>query len=136
VASALAGDELFSLSVEDLGSYCLVRLEGELDVLTTAKLRAALNELLVDAGQVHLVVDLTSLTFMDSSGLGALVRAQRQARGLRGSFAVVCPEGPVLRVLALTGLVHVLRVFGSLDAATAERAASGTDQATGATSSS
>ena len=114
-----SGDGLFSLSVEDRAPYCVLRLEGELDVSTTARLRAALNEQLVDEGRVHLVVDLTALEFMDSSGLGTLVRAQRQTRALRGSFAVVCPEGPVLKVMTITGLTHVLRVHDSLDAATA-----------------
>lgn len=114
-----AGDELFELSVEHRDPYRVLRLEGELDVSTTARLRAALNQQLVDEGQVHLVVDLTGLTFMDSSGLGALVRAQRQARGLRGTFAVVCPGGPVLKVMTLTGLTHVLRVHDTLDEATA-----------------
>lgn len=114
------GDGLFELAVERRDPYLVLRLEGELDVSTTAQLRAALNQQLVDEAQVHLVVDLTALTFMDSSGLGTLVRAQRQARGLRGSFAVVCPDGPVLKVMALTGLTHVLRVHDTLDAATAE----------------
>ena len=113
-------DEVFSLSVEQHDRYRVVRLEGELDVFTTSRLRAALNEQLVDEGQVHLVVDLTRLSFMDSSGLGALVRAQRQARALRGSFADVCDEGPVLRVMTVTGLVHVLRVHDSLEAATVD----------------
>src|SRR3954466_14536363 len=108
-------DEQFSMSVEVQGSHCVVGLAGELDVSTTAQLRALLNEQIVDLGRVHLVVDLTRLTFMDSSGLGALVRAQRQARGLRGSFAVACTEGPVFRVITVTGLVHVLRVFPSVD---------------------
>jgi anti-anti-sigma factor len=114
------GDELFELSVETRDAYRVLRLRGELDVFTTSTLRAELNRQLVDEGQVHLVVDLTGLTFLDSSGLGTLVRAQRQARGLRGSFAVVCDEGPVLRVMSLTGLTHVLRVHDTLDAATAE----------------
>ena len=115
-----SGGGLFELSVETRAGYCVLRLRGELDVFTTARLRSALNRQLVDEGQVHLVVDLTGLTFLDSSGLGTLVRAQRQARGLRGSFAVVCGEGPVLRVMSLTGLTHVLRVHDTLDAATAE----------------
>ena len=114
-----SGDELFELAVEPRDAYCLLRLTGELDVSTTARLRAVLNQQLVDEGRVHLVVDLTGLTFMDSSGLGTLVRAQRQARGLRGSVAIVCDEGPVLRVMTLTGLTHVLRVHDTLEAATA-----------------
>ncbi|GAA1132900.1 STAS domain-containing protein [Nocardioides aquiterrae] len=115
-----ADDGLLELSVEAGEASCVLRLSGELDVYTTARLRAALTQQLVDEGRVHVVVDLTGVTFLDSSGLGTLVRAQRQARGLRGSFAVVCGEGPVLRVMSLTGLTHVLRVHDTLEAATAE----------------
>lgn len=113
-------DGLFELTVEERDAFTVLRLAGELDVFTTSRLRAELDRQLVDEGRVHLVVDLTDLAFMDSSGLGTLIRAHRQARRLRGSFAVVCPDGPVLKVMAVTGLVHVLRVHGTLAAATAE----------------
>ena len=113
-------DGQLTVTVEQRAPYCIVAASGELDVFTTAQLRATLQERLVDAADVHLVVDLSGLAFMDSSGLGTLVRTHKQARGLRGSFAVVCPAGPVRKVIELTGMVHVLRVFDTLDAATGE----------------
>jgi anti-sigma B factor antagonist len=115
-------DGLLTVTVAEHAPYCVVAVSGELDVYTTARLRAVLQERLVDAGDVHLVVDLSGLTFMDSTGLGALVRVHKQARNLRGTLAVVCGDGPVRRVIALTGMLHVLRVFDSLEAATAASA--------------
>lgn len=113
-------DDGMASSTERRGGFDVIRLSGELDVSSTAGVRAVVDALVIDEARVHLVVDLTEVTFMDSSGLGALVRAQRRCRGLRGSFAVVCPDGPVLRVITLTGLLRVLRVFDTLDAATSE----------------
>jgi anti-anti-sigma factor len=114
------GSGLLTVTVEERAAYCVVAASGELDVSTTAQLRATLQERLVDAADVHLVIDLSGLAFMDSSGLGTLVRAHKQARTLRGTFAVVCADGPVRKVIELTGMVHVLRVFDTLEAATAE----------------
>ena len=112
--------QIFSVAIERQGPYCIVRLAGELDIATTSKLRRVLKERLVDAGEVNIVVDLTELDFMDSSGLGVLIGMHKRARALRGSLAVVCPDGPVLRVMSITGLLHVLHVHASLEAATAE----------------
>lgn len=113
-----AMDGLLTIAVVDRAPYCVVEVVGELDVYTTAQLRVVLQERLVQS-DVHLVVDLTGVSFMDSTGLGLLVRVHKQARTLRGSLAVVCVEGPVRRVIAVTGMLHVLRVFDSIEEATA-----------------
>lgn len=119
MAHGYADAAAFSLSTESHGAVEVIRLAGELDIHTTAQLREAVDGLLVDDHRVHLVVDLTGLTFIDSSGLGALVRVQRQCRTLRGSLVVVADEGPALRLMTLTGMTHVLRIVESLDAALA-----------------
>lgn len=120
MAEPQAGDALFTLSTERHGTVEVVRLAGELDIHSTAQVRAVVDGLVVDEHRVHLVVDLTALTFIDSSGLGALVRVQRQCRNLRGSLVVVCPEGAALRLMTLTGMTHVLRICETLESALAQ----------------
>ena len=111
----------FSVTVDERDGVTVVRVVGELDVFSVGTLRESLDDVVIDAvGTTNLVVDLTGLTFMDSSGLGALVRTQKKVRVLRGTFGVVCCEGPVLRLLTLTGLTHVLRVSETVDAAIAK----------------
>ena len=111
----------FSVTVDERDGVSVVRVVGELDVFSVGTLRESLDDVVIDAvGTTNLVVDLTGLTFMDSSGLGALVRTQKKVRVLRGTFGVVCCEGPVLRLLTLTGLTHVLRVSETVDAAIAK----------------
>ena len=122
-ASDVPGDDSFSLRVEDRRDggrrSAVVSLVGELDVYTVSSVRATLDDLLVD-GASPVVVDLTELAFMDSSGLGTLVAAHKKARVLRSALVVVCADGVVLRLLSVTGLIRVLHVAESVERAYAE----------------
>jgi len=60
-------------------------------------------------------VDLREVRFMDSMGLGVLIGARRKVTELDGSFALVCGEGPVRRVLDVSGLTQVFEVVGSTE---------------------
>ena len=94
----------------------LVRASGELDVFTTPLLRDALLGLPLESLSAA-VVDLAGLTFIDSSGLGVLVAAQKKLRTGGGALRVVCDGGPVLRMLEITGLLGTITVFGTVDEA-------------------
>ena len=56
------------------GRIAVVRLDGRLNMVAAPRLKAAI-EGVVEAGGTHVVVDLTAVSFMDSSGLGALIAA-------------------------------------------------------------
>ena len=96
------------------GDVLFVVVRGEHDIYTAPTLRDRLDEALgaptVPAG---VVVDLSSATFLDSSILGALLEARRQALE-KGIGYVVClgeaPEPGVQRILEITGLVPVFPV--------------------------
>jgi stage II sporulation protein AA (anti-sigma F factor antagonist) len=96
----------------------VVRLPAEVDVASAPALRdemlAALNR-----DGVHLVLDALDVTFMDSSGVNALVRARERAEALGGSLHVVTRSPQVRRVLQITGLEERLGLTGSLAAAVA-----------------
>jgi anti-anti-sigma factor len=93
--------------------YDLVTLTGELDIVSGAPLR----RLALEAGhdQARLVVDLSEVSFMDSSGIGTLVSMRREARSRGAELELVCPDGPVLRVLTMVKLDQVIPVHDSLD---------------------
>jgi anti-sigma B factor antagonist len=69
----------------------------------------ALNEAIAEM-EVPLVVDLTSVVFMDSTGLALLMNARRRAVRLGHGFAIVCPTGPIARVFEIADMVGSLRV--------------------------
>jgi len=85
---------------------------GEIDIATADILRSAL-ERARESGRRDIWVDLSDVTFMDSSGLNALVRADHDFAGHNGRLTVICPTGPVRRTLELTGLVGELNVQAS-----------------------
>jgi len=105
-AGAGASDPL-SVTVSE--GAAAVRLTGDVDLATVSSLRSRLHELVIN-GHVHLAVELDAVTFMDSSGLGVLVAAQREVRVFRGSLVLVAPSPPVRRLLSLTSLDKVFDV--------------------------
>jgi anti-anti-sigma factor len=95
-----------------VGFRCVLSVAGEIDIATANILRSALERAL-ESGSREIWVDLGEVTFMDSSGLNALVRADHDVAGHHGRLTVICPTGPVRRTLELTGLVHELNVRAS-----------------------
>ena len=86
-----------------------IALRGELDIAGSPGVRAALLEL-VAAGHINLVVDLSELDLIDSTGISALVAARRAALGAGGGFSARHAKPVVRRVLAISGLVEHLNV--------------------------
>jgi anti-sigma B factor antagonist len=95
-------------------------VEGEIDVATAPRLISALNETLGNV-KGSLVVDLTDVGFMDSTGLALLINAHRRLKHRRRGFAVVCPAGPLRRVFEITDMIDTLQVHP--DRVSAARAA-------------
>jgi anti-anti-sigma factor len=91
----------------------VVLLRGELDVATAEPLRGHIYTALTEHDPHRFVVDLTDLTFTDSSGLGILIWADRLLNR-RGRRLQLCnPRGQVLRVLHITGLHTRLHITDS-----------------------
>jgi len=96
-------------------------LGGEIDVATAPTLRAAL----LDAAESkchHIIVDLSRVEFLDSTGLGVLIGASKRAKENGGDCRLVARDGQILRLLRITGLLGVLAVYPSVDAALADDA--------------
>jgi anti-sigma B factor antagonist len=114
-------DELsIDLKTEDSGETHVFRLRGSLDLATAPTVRAAVMEA-IEGGSHHLIVDLTQLEFLDSTGLGVLIGAHRRTAERNGSFRLVISDGPISRLLNITGLIAVFAVYHSVDGAKRDR---------------
>jgi anti-sigma B factor antagonist len=100
------------------GRAGVIVAEGEIDLAAAPRLREAMTDHLT-AGRVHLLLDLTSVTFIDSTGLGLLVGAAKKSFGLGGSLRIVCSNERVLRILAITGISRSMTVLPTVEEATA-----------------
>jgi len=92
----------------------VVALAGEFDVYTVAAFRAELER--VGHFARPIIVDLTGVTLLDSSGIGALVSLLNQARSDGGSVGVICPHATLRRVFEITGLRDAFAFGDDLDA--------------------
>ena len=102
------------------GNAIVYSLRGSLDFETAPSLRAALLEA-ADEGKHDIVVDLSHLEFLDSSGLGALIGAHKRALEHAGRLRLIISAGPIARLLTITGLMDVLAVYPSTEAALEDR---------------
>ena len=101
-------DEIVT-SVDHDGRIVTIALHGEVDVLTVDQVRVALIEAL--AAQPHeIVVDLADLTFIDSTGLGALIFGFQRARDSGVRFRLARPSRSVRQILVLSGLLEVVEL--------------------------
>ncbi len=96
----------------------VVALVGEMDLASAPDVRARLNSY-VDASPVWLVLDVADVEFVDSTGLGVLVGALRRVRGSGGDVRIAAARPAMQRVLSVTGLDQVFRLFPTVEQATA-----------------
>ena len=81
----------------------VMAVSGELDLASAPEVRTALA-LAASGTDGHLILDLSDVTFIDSTALGTLLRADDQLAGDGVRMVLVCPPGPVQRLLVLTRL--------------------------------
>lgn len=90
------------------GDALVLRLVGELDLASASTLRSCLQNL---AGDVRTVVlDCEELTFLDSTGIGLVVRAQRELQERGGQLVIRSPRSHVRRVLDVTQVSRVIDI--------------------------
>jgi len=103
------------VSQADSGLAPLATVSGEVDVSSAPALRDGLTELIAKGTSV--VVDLTGVGFLDSTGLGALVAARKAAEDLGVQLPLVCSSERILKLFTITGLDGVFTICGSVDEA-------------------
>jgi anti-sigma B factor antagonist len=98
------------------GGRSVVELAGELDVYSVSRLRDAVAQLPRE-GKHRIAVEMSRLDFIDSSSLGVLVGATKQARALGGGVCLVGAQERILKMFRITGLVRIIPAFTGLDEA-------------------
>ena len=108
------GPVRFRVSEHRKAGTHVLRVDGELDVLTAPKLAAELYSV-IRKNDGNLAIDLRHAVFIDSAGLHILMSAHRRLTRASRRMWVVCGEGPVRRVIELARLVETLGVVPSLE---------------------
>jgi len=113
------------VSDDEQGRWTVLRVSGELDLVTSPVLRQRVHDVVAD-GRHRLVLDLSQVRFCDSSGVGVLVAARRLLRSCQGGLRLILPaqgavEGShVNRVLGALGVRRLFDVHPDLPSAVDE----------------
>ena len=112
------------LSTSNLGGYAVVSVSGEIDLESAAQLS---EHALTAAREVspNIVLDLSRVTFMDSTGLQVLIAVKRRAELAGGSLALVGVARAVMKVLTVTGLRETFTITDSIEDITSRLPAEG-----------
>jgi len=106
-----------SVATEERGDVVVISVGGEVDAHTAPAVREAVDDRIRPGARV--VVDLSDVTFLDSTGLGVLVTSLKRLREVDGSLDLVVASPRVLKVFTLTGLDVVIPIHETVDAALA-----------------
>jgi anti-anti-sigma factor len=101
---------MHSVTVDRSAAVAVVVGRGELDAYSAPDLEAAFADV---GAEARVVVDLDSVSFLDSTALGAVVRALREVDKRGGRARVVLPSGPARRIFEITALDGALPVAES-----------------------
>jgi stage II sporulation protein AA (anti-sigma F factor antagonist) len=96
----------FEVRVSDRPNACVAQIEGDIDITVVPELKEALEEVL-EAGCLNVVLDLTAVTYADSSALSLLVWLDRRLGPIGGRMVLTGANRDVTRILELSGLVQV-----------------------------
>lgn len=113
----------FTISETERSDARVIAISGELDVATVASLR----QLLLQRNGKHrlVVVDLTAVSFIDSTGLSALILGQRQQHEHGADLSLVGLQPQVEKVLEVTGLNEVFPIYDDVEDAMSAKGSEG-----------
>jgi len=101
--------------VKNIGAYAVLSLSGEIDMNNSVDARRAMLECLED--RRGLIVDLSQVAYIDSSGVASLIEAYQMAKNNSMHFALVDLSSAVRRVLELAHLDRVFPIYDKADEA-------------------
>ncbi len=87
-------------------------LQGEIDIYSAPQFKEVLVNGIED-GAKRVIVDLTEVTFIDSTALGVLVSGAKRVRPRNGTLDIVCSDENIIRIFEITGLDRIFGIYPS-----------------------
>ena len=95
-------EKLFSYEVQ--GDDLVVKLVGEIDHHSARALRGDIDELILECRPTKVILDLSEISFMDSSGLGFIMGRYSFAKEFGASLVLRAPTAAVMKIISLAGM--------------------------------
>lgn len=94
---------LFKIDSETKNGIPLLKIEGDIDLHTCPELRSAV-QIALQGSPEKLILDLSHVTYIDSTGLGVIALTAKQMSGHEGKIYAVCSQPHIRKVFELSGL--------------------------------
>lgn len=98
----------------------IVSLQGELDMYMAAEFRDLIDGCMQDSNIYDVVLDLSQVCFIDSSGVGAILGRYKKISSHAGKLSVIQPPANVGKILQMSGVFQLLTVYDDEAAALAD----------------
>lgn len=108
-----------SSPISELKNSFLITLDGDLDSSNAQDLIKFVQKITDNKGIVHLVVDFSKLRYINSTGLGAILRLTKMLNASKGSFKIASPNENVFEIIEIVGANKLLDVYQTKDEAIA-----------------
>jgi len=107
----------FNVTVAARGHWQVLTVAGEIDMATAPRFRQRLLGV-IGAGARHVVIDISGVDFIDSTGLGVVMGGAKRVRSAGGDIRLVAASSRLAELIELTRLDRAVDVFKSVSAAT------------------
>ena len=101
------------INVRDLGRHKILEVQGDVDLYNVGELKQSIFKLLDTDDVKSLIIDMKGISYMDSSGIGALVAGQKKVKNKSGKFALLNIRDEVLNILKLATLDQFFTIYES-----------------------
>jgi stage II sporulation protein AA (anti-sigma F factor antagonist) len=108
------------ISAKITGNVLICCVKGELDHHTADEFRNYIDYNLDNNPVKHLIIDVSELSFMDSSGIGVLLGRYKKVNGLGGKMAVVNENKQISRIFEVSGIYDIISAYSSVQQALKE----------------
>jgi anti-sigma B factor antagonist len=88
----------------------IIVLGGEVDIYSAPQFKETLVQG-IDEGARRIIVDLTGVSFIDSTALGVLVSGAKRVRPQNGGLDIVCSDENITRIFEITGLDRIFGIY-------------------------
>lgn len=103
------------IDFERKNQVLIVKLIGELDHHSAEEVRVKIDDMLDRNNESKLVFDFSSVTFMDSSGIGVIIGRYKKIMMREGNVAIATVNNRIQRVFQLSGIFKIIKVYETID---------------------
>ncbi len=101
-------EKIFTYKIED--DALVINLSGEIDHHSAVGVRSDIDTLVFETRPKRLILELSDITFMDSSGLGLIMGRYALIKDLGGSLLLRSPSAAVMKILGLSGMDRIISI--------------------------